>query len=102
MHDPGTRHRLRPFALLAALALAACTGDSQNKFQRIGVQFIDGDYRVTFAEGTHQHSWTVRDGKVTSVPEKGYYFFWAEQDGRRIYVQTPIDRTYIEEIGGRP
>ncbi len=92
----------RPLLLIPLLALAACTGDSQNKLQRMGVQFLDGDYRVTFAEGQHLHQWTVRNGKVTSVPEKGYYFFWAEQDGQRIYVQSPIARTYIEEIGHKP
>lgn len=84
--------------LLLMLVLSACTGDTQNKLQRMGVSFIKGDYRVTFVEGTHVHSWTVRDGKVTSVPEKGYYFFWAEQAGQSIYVQTPIARTYIEEL----
>jgi hypothetical protein len=35
---------------------------------------------------------------VTSEPAKGYYFFWAKQDGKKFYVQTPIARTYIEEI----
>jgi len=93
---------IRPLLIVSVLSLlAACTGDSQNKIQRIGVQFLDGDYRVTFAEGQHLRQWTVHNGKVTSVPEKGYYFFWAEQDGKRLYVQTPIARTYIEEIAGQ-
>jgi hypothetical protein len=53
---------------------------------------------VTFAEGTHVRTWEVRGGKVTTEPDKGYYFFWAKVDGRNLYVQTPIARTYIEEI----
>ena len=40
----------------------------------------------------------VRDSKVTSEPEKGYYFFWVKDGKKRYYVQTPIARTYIEEI----
>ncbi len=88
----------RSCLLLSLLVLGACTGDSQNKLQRMGVQFLDGDYRVTFAEGNHSRSWQVINGKVTSVPEKGYYFFWATEKGRKVYVQSPISRTYIEEL----
>ena len=40
----------------------------------------------------------VQDGKVTSEPEKGYYYFWVVEQGKKRYVQTPIARTYIEEI----
>ncbi len=53
---------------------------------------------MTYADGEHVKVWEVRDGKVTSEPAKGYYFFWAKQDGKTFYVQTPIGRTYIEEI----
>jgi hypothetical protein len=42
--------------------------------------------------------WTVHDAKVTSEPGKGYYYFWVEENGKKLYVQTPIERTYIEEI----
>ena len=31
-------------------------------------------------------------------PGKGIYFFWAKEGDKRYYVQTPIARTYIEEI----
>lgn len=88
-------------ALLGALAvftLASCSQEQQNKIGRLGVTWLEGDYKVTFAEGNHQKTWTVIDGKVTSEPAKGYYFFWATENGRKIYVQTPIIRTYIEEI----
>ncbi len=93
---------LRLIYLLSLMfIISACTGDSQNKLQRMGVQFLDGNYKVTFAEGSHTRVWQVINGKVTSVPEKGYYFFWANQNGQKIYVQSPISRTYIEELGAR-
>jgi hypothetical protein len=53
---------------------------------------------VTYADGEHVKSWVVRDGKVTSEPEKGYYYFWVNEGKQRYYVQTPIARSYIEEI----
>jgi hypothetical protein len=84
------------FALFGALV--GCTEETQNKLSRIGVTWLEGDYRVTFAEGQHVKQWEVRDSKVTSEPAKGYYYFWAVENGKKIYVQTPIERTYIEEI----
>ncbi len=78
--------------------LAACTQEQQNQISRLGVTWLEGDYRVTYADGSHVKSWEVRDGKVTSEPEKGYYFFWVKVDGKKRYVQTPIARTYIEEL----
>jgi hypothetical protein len=53
---------------------------------------------VTYADGQHVKSWEVRDSKVTSEPDKGYYFFWVRKGEKRYYVQTPIARSYIEEI----
>ena len=82
------------------LALAACTEEQQNRLSRLGVTWLEGDYRVTYADGEHVKSWIVRGGKVTSEPQKGYYYFWAvDENGRKYYVQTPIIRTYIEELG---
>ena len=90
------------FPLLPAISLvvlmSACTEEQQNQISRIGVTWLEGDYKVTFAEGNHLKTWTVLDSKVTSEPEKGYYYFWATENGRKIYVQTPILRTYIEEL----
>lgn len=80
------------------VVLAGCSQEQQNRISRIGVSWLEGNYRVTYADGSHVKSWLVRDGKVTSEPGKGYYFFWAEVDGKRRYVQTPIGRSYIEEI----
>lgn len=85
-------------ALLLGASLSSCTEEQQNKISRAGVTWLEGDYHVTYADGAHVKIWTVEDGKVTSDPAKGYYFFWAEVDGKRRYVQTPIERTYIEEI----
>ncbi len=84
--------------LVFLLALAGCSEDQQNKLSRVGVSWLDGDYRVTYASGEHVKSWEVHDGKVTSDPQKGYYFFWAQIDGKKAYVQTPISRTYVEEL----
>jgi len=85
-------------AATAILTLASCSQEQQNKIGRLGVTWLEGDYKVTFAAGNHQKTWTVIDGKVTSEPQKGYYYFWATENGRKFYVQTPIIRTYIEEI----
>lgn len=79
-------------------ALVGCSEDQQNQVSRIGVSWLDGNYRGTYAEGQHVKSWEVNDGKVTSEPQKGYYYFWTQIDGKKAYVQTPIARTYIEEM----
>ena len=84
--------------LLVSSVLLGCSEEQQNKLSRLGVSWLEGDYRVTYADGSHVKSWVVKDGKVTSEPQKGYYFFWAEVDGKNIYVQTPIARSYIEEM----
>ena len=84
--------------LLLALLLVACTEEQQNRLSRLGVTWLEGNYRVTYADGAHVKVWEVRNGKVTSEPEKGYYFFWVKDGNQRYYVQTPIARSYIEEI----
>lgn len=83
--------------LLAVLA-AGCSEEQQNRISRLGVTWLEGNYRVTYADGEHAKSWIVKDGKVTAEPDKGYYYFWAQVDGKNIYVQTPIGRSYIEEM----
>ena len=84
--------------LLATALLAGCSQEQQNRISRLGVTWMEGDYQVTFVEGDHVKTWMVKDGKITSEPEKGYYYFWALKNGKKIYVQTPIVRTYIEEV----
>lgn len=91
-----TRHWIVMGVILGSLA--GCSEEQQNKLSRLGVTWLEGNYRVTYADGAHVKSWVVRDGKVTSEPGKGYYYFWVRQDDKRHYVQTPIARTYIEEI----
>ena len=81
--------------------LPACTEEQKNRIHALEVTFLEGDYRVTYADGRHVKSWGVRDNKVTGEPEKGYHFFWIKEGGKRRYVQTPIARTYIEEIPPR-
>lgn len=93
-----TRHVTALVVLPLLLLAGGCSEEAQNKLSRLGVTWIEGDYKVTFAEGSHVKSWEVRGGKVTSEPAKGYYYFWARVDGKKRYVQTPIDRTYIEEL----
>lgn len=78
--------------------LASCSEEQQNRISRIGVSWLEGNYKVTYADGTHVKSWTIKNSKVTSESAKGYYYFWAIEDGQKRYVQTPIARTYIEEI----
>ena len=90
---------MKPLLPLVFLVLiAGCSEEQQNQLSRLGVSWLEGDYRVTFAEGNHLKSWTIKDGKVTSEPAKGYYYFWATENGKKIYVQTPITRSYIEEL----
>lgn len=84
--------------LVVAVMASACSQEQQNKLSRMGVSWLEGNYQVTFVEGSHKKTWTVLDGKVTSEPAKGYYYFWAVEEGRKFYVQTPIVRSYIEEI----
>lgn len=91
--------RFTPACVVALLlATAGCSEEQQNRLSRLGVTWLEGDYRVTYAAGDHVKTWEVRDGKVTSDPERGYYYFWARVDGEKRYVQTPIARTYIEEL----
>jgi hypothetical protein len=80
--------------LCLLLLLSACTEDQQNQLSRKVVEYLDGNYQVTYANGSTAKTWIVRNGKVTSNP-KGYYFFW---DEKKHYVQTPIENTFIEEI----
>jgi hypothetical protein len=86
------------FMLTAFLLLAGCSEEQQNKLSRLGVSWLEGNYRITFANGQHVKQWELRDGKVTSEAQKGYYYFWVQENGKNLYVQTPITHTYIEEI----
>ena len=80
------------------ILLGSCSEEQQNKLSRLGVTWLEGNYKVTYAVGEHVKSWEVINGKVTSESAKGYYYFWANENGKSQYVQTPIGRSYIEEI----
>ena len=92
--------RLILIAVIATtiMMLGGCSEEQQNKLSRLGVTWMEGNYKVTFVEGSHIKTWNIVDSKVTSDPQKGYYYFWArDENGKKFYVQTPIIRTYIEE-----
>ena len=86
------------FLVMSLTILTSCTQEQQNKISRLEITFLEGDYKITYADGSHVKSWIVKDGKVTSEPAKGYYYFWTAIDGKKRYVQTPIARSYIEEL----
>ena len=79
---------------MALLVLTACTQDQQNQISRKVVEILDGDYLVTYANGTTTKTWKINNGKVTSS-DKGYYYFW---DDKKHYVQVPIMHTFIEKL----
>jgi uncharacterized protein YcfL len=85
---------MKIFLLLSLVLLAGCSQDQQNQFSRKVVEILDGDYLVTYANGTTTKTWRIDNGKVTSS-DKGYYYFW---DDKKHYVQVPIVNTFIEEI----
>lgn len=82
-------------ALTVLVLLTACTQDQQNQLSRKVVEFLDGNYQVTFANGPTVKTWNIVNGKVTTS-EKGYYYFW---DDKKHYVQVPVENTFIEEVG---
>jgi len=90
---------MRILLLLLTLSLIACSGDERNKLSRLGVEYLDGDYKITYAVHGFTRTWQVKGGKITSEPNKGYYFFWAlDEHQDKFYVQVPIAHTIIEEI----
>jgi len=80
--------------MLLVIILTACTEDQKNQFSRKAVEYLNGSYKVTYANGSTAKSWIIKEGKVTSNL-KGYYYFW---DEKKHYIQTPIENTFIEEI----
>jgi len=83
--------------VVLTFALISCSQEAQNKISRKKVEWLEGDYLVTFVEGSTEKVWEIHSGKITSSPTKGYYFFWARINGEKRYVQTPVARTVIEE-----
>lgn len=79
--------------LITISYIVGCSNDEINSAKRKAVEYLDGDYRITFYHCGENQVWILKDSKVTSST-KGYYFFWI--DGK--YVQVPVNQTVIEEI----
>ena len=58
--------------LIAVIAITGC--DKINNMSRTMDTMLGGDYDV-YIQG-HEVVYHVKNGKVTSVPEKGYYVFY--------------------------
>lgn len=78
----------------AAFTLGGC--DKINNASRTMDTMLGGDYKVYIAG--IDRVYTIDNGKVTSVPEKGYYVFYATVNGKKVLVQTPIATTVIEKM----
>ena len=79
------------FVLLATATLSGC--DKINNASRTMDTMLGGDYDV-YIQG-HPIVYSVNNGKVTSVPEKGYYVFYPTVNGKKTMVQSPIQITTI-------
>ncbi len=75
------------------------TGDRQNKIARMQIQQFEGNYTVIDSTYNGDKVYTITKGKVTSDPQKGYYYFWADNPngGKKLYTQVPMERTSIQE-----
>jgi len=77
--------------LISVLLLSAC--DKVNNASRTMDTMLGGDFLV-HVQGIEK-PFIVNNGKVTAVPEKGYYIFYPEIDGKERLVQSPIQITTI-------
>ena len=82
-------------------AFAGCSQETQNNFARKEIEFFEGHYNVTFANGQETKKWEVTSGKITTRGD--YYFFWADcidKKGNKTtcYTQSPIIATVFEEV----
>lgn len=82
------------FLLIALVGLTAC--DRINRASRTLDTFLGGDYKV-YIMG-HETVYFVEGGKITSEPEKGYYIFYPEVNGKETLVQSPIALTTIVKV----
>ena len=87
--------RMKPvnliITLLVILAMTGC--DKVNNASRTMDTMLGGDYDV-YVQGIEE-PFHVNNGKVTAVPEKGYYVFYPTIDGKETLVQSPIQATTI-------
>jgi len=74
--------------------LAGC--DKINNANRSMDTMLGGDYEIhIIGMGSPFY---VEDGKVTSVPEKGYYVYYPLINGEERLVQSPIQATTIIKV----
>ncbi len=85
--------KLTLIVLLVAL-LSGC--DKINRASRTMDTVLGGDFKV-YVLGIDK-PFVVNNGKVTSIPEKGYYVFYPVIDGRERLVQSPIQITTIVKM----
>ena len=82
------------FLLIAVFSLGAC--DKVNNASRVMDTMLGGDFEV-YVQGI-EGPFIVEDGKVTAVPEKGYYVFYPTIEGKERLVQSPIQITTIIKL----
>jgi len=84
------------FVALAAILIVSISGcDKINNAARTFDTVLGGDFLV-YVQGIEE-PFNVLDGKVTSVPEKGYYVYYPTINGEKKLVQSPIQITTIIE-----
>lgn len=88
--------------LLLSIGFIFISGDTENRFSRLGVSYFDGDYVITHYGMSGINVWLVDNGKVTSEPDKGYYHTRVRvgPGKKNAYLQLPIMNTVIEEYFG--
>lgn len=87
--------KIRFVLLFIAIAiLAGC--DKINRANRTMDTMLGGDYDV-YIQG-HKEVYHVLNGKVTSIPEKGYYVYYPTINGKETMVQSPIQITTIVKV----
>jgi hypothetical protein len=79
--------------VLTFLALFISGCDKVNQASRTMDTMLGGDYKV-IVQGIDE-PFFVKNDKVTSIPEKGYYVFYPIIDGKERLVQSPIQLTTI-------
>ncbi|KZY77889.1 hypothetical protein A3752_18515 [Oleiphilus sp. HI0081] len=77
--------------VLLLAGLSAC--DKINNASRTMDTMLGGDYEVHI-QGFDKPFY-IKGGKVTSVPDKGYYVFYPMIEGKEKLVQSPIQLTTI-------
>ncbi len=83
--------RLSSLIIIAIFTLTGC--DKINTANRTLDTMIGGDFEVHVLG--HDKPFQVENGKVTSVPEKGYYVYYPTINGEETMVQSPIQITTI-------